>query len=105
MTKTKRSNASSKRIAPKGSFSAGIPGLARFIIDTLSAYCGVGMIICIACLRTAPRVHERTDPLHAFSHRRYKTLLGFIMVCGQEKREQVQAVHLFVKGPEKVSHS
>src|ERR1700691_5224515 len=50
-------------------------------------------------------VRKNTDPLHTLSHRRNETLLGFIMVCGQEERKQVQTVHLFVKRRKKVGHT
>ena len=58
MTKTKRSKGSSKRIAAKRLLSS--PHVAdafRVMTDSLSACSGTGMIIWIAHLRTARRLH------------------------------------------------
>jgi hypothetical protein len=64
MTKTKRSNASSKRIGVKEVLSAHLAGPLRLMRDTSSAYSGAGMINWIACLITARRVQKRVQSMN-----------------------------------------
>ncbi len=70
MTKTKRSKGSNTRIAAKGLLSLPeIGGAFRAMMDVLSAWSGTGMIIWIAHLRTARRLHECAQsaktPIHS----------------------------------------
>src|SRR5580704_1275643 len=63
MTKTKRSNAPSAKIAAKGLFSADVAGSLLRMNGKLSGCSGTGLIIRIAYLRTARRAHERAHSM------------------------------------------
>src|SRR5258705_12247939 len=44
-------------------------------------------------------IHENADSFHAFSQPADITLLSYIVVSGEQEREQVQTVHLFSQNP------